>query len=191
MLDKLRRAGVRWLALGIESGSKHVRDGSEKRLRNDDIHAIVDQIQKADINVLGNYIFGLPDDTLETMRETLDLAKSLNCEFANFYSAMAYPGSRLYTEAVEKGWPLPDSWSGFSQHSFDCLPLPTETLEAAEVLEFRDAAFHEYFANGRYMDKVVQRFGQETRQQIIDMAAHTLRRRIVEERAQAIEQGTA
>ena len=59
-------------------------------------------IQNAGINVIGNYIFGLPDDDLVTMRQTLDLAKVLNCEFANFYSAMAYPGSPLYGMAVRR-----------------------------------------------------------------------------------------
>jgi radical SAM superfamily enzyme YgiQ (UPF0313 family) len=181
MLDKVRKAGIRWLALGIESGSKHVRDGSDKRLKYEDIVAIVRDIQKAGINVIGNYIFGLPDDTLQTMRETLDLAKEVNCEFANFYSAMAYPGSQLYRLAVEQNWPLPDAWSGYSQHSYDCKPLPTEYLSAAEVLRFRDAAFSDYFSNPRYLDMVTQRFGWETRHHVQEMAAHKLRRQLLEE----------
>lgn len=181
MLEKLRKAGIRWLALGIESGSKHVRDGSEKQLKAHDIKQVVSDIQKADISVLGNYIFGLPDDTLETMRETLDLAIELNCEFANFYSAMAYPGSPLYRDAVKNGWALPATWAGYSQHSYECLPLPTETLPAAEILKFRDEAFHEYFAQPHYLDMVTQRFGWETREHIKDMARHRLRRLIVEE----------
>jgi len=184
-LDLLRRAGIRWLALGIESGSKHVRDGAEKSFGQDDIINIVRQIQKADIFVIGNFIFGLPDDDLETMRETLNLAKELNCEFANFYSAMAYPGSPLYTQAVAKGWELPDSWSGFSQHSFDCKPLPTERLSAAEVLRFRDDAFHEYFSNKRYLDMVTQRFGHETGEHVQAMARHRLRRQLLEEKTAA------
>ena len=78
-----------------------------------------------------------------SMRETLDLAKELNCEFANFYSAMAYPGSPLYKMAVEKGWDLPESWGGYSQHSYDSKPLRTEKVPAASVIKFRDEAFHE------------------------------------------------
>ncbi|OAN55154.1 B12-binding domain-containing radical SAM protein [Magnetospirillum moscoviense] len=181
MLEKLRKAGIRWLALGIESGSKHVRDGSDKRLKYEDIVAVVRDIQKAGINVIGNYIFGLPDDTVETMRETLELAKEVNCEFANFYSAMAYPGSQLYAMAVAQGWALPQEWSGFSQHSFDCQPLPTEHASAAQVLKFRDDGFHEYFANPRYLDMVTQRFGWDTRRHIEEMAVHRLRRKLLEE----------
>lgn len=182
-LEKLRKAGIRWLALGIESGSTHVRDGSHKALKNDDIISVVRDIQKAEINVLGNYIFGLPDDTMETMRETLDLAKELNCEFSNFYSAMAYPGSALFRLALDKGWKLPDNWSGYSQYSYDCQPLPTEKLLAAEVLGFRDMAFHECFTDPRYLDMTTQRFGWETRHYIEDMVKHRLRRKLMEEQA--------
>ena len=55
-----------------------------------------------------NYIFGLPDDTMDSMRTTLDLARTLNTEWANFYCAMAYPGSPLYDLAKQKHWALPD-----------------------------------------------------------------------------------
>jgi radical SAM superfamily enzyme YgiQ (UPF0313 family) len=179
-LPLLRAAGIRWLALGIESGSAHVRDGAEKSLDHDDIVGVVKAIQSAGINVIGNYIFGLPDDDLTTMRQTLDLAKDLNCEFANFYSAMAYPGSPLYHMAVANGWALPERWSGFSQHSYDCTPLPTEKVSAAEVLRFRDEAFHEYFAGAAYLDMVSRKFGAATRRHIEEMSRTRLRRALLE-----------
>ena len=181
MLEKLKRAGIRWLALGIESGSAHVRDGAEKALKEDDIVGIVRAIQKSGIHVAGNFIFGLPDDNRETMQQTLDLARELNCEYANFYSAMAYPGSALYTMAVAKGLPLPERWSGYSQHSYDCRPLPTDHLTAAEVLKFRDDAFHAYFSNPRYLAMVGRTFGADTRAHIEDMASRRLKRRLLEE----------
>ena len=81
------------------------------------------------------------DDDLQTMQQTLDLALELNCEFSNFYSAMAYPGSPLYTQALASGWKLPETWSGYSQHSIDTLPLPTKHVSASQVLWLRDEAF--------------------------------------------------
>jgi radical SAM superfamily enzyme YgiQ (UPF0313 family) len=179
-LQLLRSAGIRWLALGIESGSEHVRDGAEKSLDHDDIVSIVRSIKDAGIQVIGNYIFGLPDDDLTSMRQTLDLAKDLNCEFANFYSAMAYPGSPLYTLAVGNGWELPENWSGFSQHSYDCRPLPTEKVTAAEVLRFRDMAFHDYFGDPKYLDMVTEKYGIETRRHIEEMTRTRLRRALLE-----------
>jgi len=180
-LQMLRSAGIRWLALGIESGSEHVRDGAEKSLDRDDIITIVRSIKEADIQVIGNYIFGLPDDDLASMQQTLDLAKSLNCEFANFYSAMAYPGSPLYTAALQHGWELPEQWSGFSQHSYDCKPLPTDKVSAAEVLGFRDNSFHDYFEDPVYLDMVTAKFGVETREHIETMTRTRLRRALLQD----------
>ena len=183
-LDKLARAGFRWLALGIESGSKHVRDGVEKgRFGSTDILKVVRKIQAAGINVIGNYIFGLPDDTHESMQETLDLALEANCEFANFYCAMAYPGSKLYRLAVENGWPLPDSWIGYSQHSYETFPLQTERLSSAEVLRFRDEAFHSYFSDERYLGLVRRKFGEAVVSHLRDMGTIRLRRKLLEENA--------
>jgi hypothetical protein len=115
------------------------------------------------------------------MKETLELATELNCEFANFYSAMAYPGSPLYLEAESNNWSLPKEWSGYSQHSYDCHPLPTHALTSAEVLAFRDNAFHTYFEKPRYLDMVTRRFGWQTRDHIEEMSKHRLTRQIVEE----------
>jgi radical SAM superfamily enzyme YgiQ (UPF0313 family) len=181
-LDKLRRAGFRWLALGIESGSKHVRDGVEKgRFGSAEILKVVRKIQAAGINVIGNYIFGLPDDTHATMRETLELALEANCEFANFYCAMAYPGSKLYQMALAQGWELPASWIGYSQHSYETHPLRTEALTSAEVLKFRDEAFTRYFSDPGYLDLVRRRFGEDVLAHVRGMTQVRLRRKLLEE----------
>lgn len=181
-LDRLRRGGVRWLALGIESASKHVRDGVEKgRFGSAEILKVVRKIRDAGINVIGNYIFGLPDDTHETMQETLDLAMEANCEFANFYCAMAYPGSKLYTMAKQNGWQLPASWIGYSQHGFETHPLRTEALTSAEVLAFRDDAFSKYFSNPSYLDLIRRKFGEDALANVKSMTKIRLRRKLLEE----------
>ncbi len=177
-LEALKKAGVNWLALGIESGSKHVRDGVTKgRFGELDIVNIVRQIKEAGINVIGNYIFGLPDDTHESMQSTLDISLDLNCEMANFYSAMAYPGSKLYDIAIEKGWKLPSTWVGYSQHSVDTLPLPTEHLPASEVLAFRDKAWQTYFTSPTYLGYVRKKFGEDTWKHVKEIAKIKLTRK--------------
>jgi radical SAM superfamily enzyme YgiQ (UPF0313 family) len=176
MLDKLKRAGFTWLALGIEAADERVLTDANKRYKVDEVYDTIRRIREAGINTIGNYIFGLPEDTAATMQRTLDLALDLNCEFANFYSAMAYPGSPLYEQALQLGWRLPEKWSGYSQHAVDTLPLPTRHLSAGEVLRFRDRAFATYFTHEPYLDMVRSRFGQDTLDHITQMTAHTLTR---------------
>jgi radical SAM superfamily enzyme YgiQ (UPF0313 family) len=174
-LNLLRRAGFKWLALGIESGSKYVRDGANKRLRNDDIVDVVKTVQAAGIHVVGNFIFGLPDDTFTSMQETLDLALACLPEHANFYGAMAYPGSALYTQATAKNWTLPTSWSGYSQHSQDSRPLDTDTVTGPEVRAFRDSAWQTYFTHPAYLASIEQKFGADARAAIEAQARIRLR----------------
>ena len=182
MLDKLKRAGFNWLAFGIEAANEGVLTDVDKRYRVDQVYETVEKVKSAGIYIIGNYIFGLPEDTLETMQETLDLAVDLNCEFANFYCAMAYPGSQLYQHAVQQRWQLPHTWSGYSQHAIDTLPLPTRHVPAGDVLRFRDDAFHRYFANERYLDLVRTTFGESTLAQITQMTAHRLERKYASQR---------
>ncbi|MCA9460633.1 MAG: radical SAM protein [Nitrospira sp.] len=183
VLEKLRAAGFTWLGLGIESGSQHVRDGVEKgRFGSSEILRTVNRIKAHGMYVAANYIFGLPDDTHASMEETLALALELNAEWANFYCAMAYPGSPLHRLARQQGWTLPEDhggpgWVGYSQHGFDTLPLPTHTLTATQVLDFRDAAFTKYFSSPRYLNLIEKTFGDEVVRHIGDMNAHTIRRR--------------
>lgn len=177
-LEALKSAGINWLALGIESGSRFVRDGVSKgKFDLEDIRDVVKRIRDAGIHIIGNYIFGLPDDSFDTMQETLDLALELNCEMANFYSAMAYPGSALYNIAIQNKWELPKTWLGYSQHSYETFPLRTNFLTSGEVLAFRDKAFQEYFTNPSYLDSVKTRFGIETHDHIVEMTKHTLKRK--------------
>lgn len=174
MLDKLKRAGFNWLAFGIEAASPRVRMDVRKGFAQDAIVRTLEKVRAAGIHVIGNYIFGLPEDDHETMQATLDLALELNCEFANFYCSMAYPGSALYVRALREGWPLPKRWSGYSQHAVDCLPLPTKYLSAAEVLRFRDHAFQAYFSSPRYLARVARTFGEPEAHHVREMASHRL-----------------
>lgn len=174
LLEKLKQAGFNWLAIGIEAASDRVREDVQKAFDQASIYATIAKVRAAGLRVIGNYIFGLPDDDLETMQQTLDLAQELNCEFSNFYSAMAYPGSPLYTQAVANGWKLPETWGGYSQHSVDTLPLPTKHVSASQVLRFRDVAFRTFYNSPRYLQMVQSTFGDATVNHIREMAAHRL-----------------
>lgn len=180
-LALMRIAGIRWLALGIESASAYVRDGAQKRFKREDIAEVVSMIQDAGINVIANYIFGLPDDDMESMQATLQMAIDLNTEWANFYVAQSYPGSPLYDMAMREGWKQPETWGGYSQHSYYTRPLNTKHVDAASVLHFRDEAFHIYFSTPKFIDNTSHKFGSGAVTAVREMAQRALPRRILEE----------
>ncbi len=183
-LEKLRAAGIHWLCPGIESGNKGVRmDVSKAKFTNSNVYEAIANMKELDIKIIGNFMFGLPSDTLDSMQETLDLAKDLNCEFANFYCTMAYPGSELHRNVSKTGISIPGSdgigWSAYSQTSYDTLPLPTNTLSPKEVLAFRDKAFLEYHSNPSYQSMVSKKFGQEVTADLNKTLAIKIQRKIL------------
>jgi len=182
VLKKLKSAGVQWLCYGIEAGSKKVRDNVHKaQFNQDQIRKAMQMTHDAGIHIIGNFMFGLPEDDLESMQETLDLAKELKCEYVNFYTVMAYPGSKLYEDSVKQGLRLPDNWVGFAQLSAETTPLPSNYLDSKEILEFRDKAFVDYYKDSNYINMINEKFGSDAVEHINMMLSHKIHRNLLEE----------
>lgn len=179
-LEMLKKAGVNFIGLGIESPNQTVRKdvikGGYKEVK---IIDIINLVRNAGIGVGANYIFGLPEDTLETMKETLDFAVDACTENFNIYSCMCYVGSPLYYEAIKRGWQLPDRYAGYSQHSYWTQNLPSNHASAAEVLKFRDEAWMKYFTNPSYLAMMRSKYGEEAVKNIESTTKIKLKRRLL------------
>lgn len=179
-LDLFKQAGVNWLGIGIEAANQLIRkEVSKGTFKEVNIREVVHQIQDHGINVGANYIFGFPDDTKESLDQTLALSLDLVTEFANFYPCQALPGSPLYYKAKENSWALPSSYAGYGFLSYDSEPLPTKHLTAAEVLAFRDKAWETYFTYEPYLALVEKKFGAEQRRNIQDLTKIKLKRKLL------------
>lgn len=179
-LELFKNAGIEWLGVGIEAGSREIRrEVSKGTFQVDDISNVIQLMQRYDINIGANYIFGFPDDNQESMEETLNLALELNTEFANFYPCQALPGSALYRTAIQNGWALPQEYAGYAFLSYEAQPLPTKFLTAAEVVAFRDQAWQKYFTHEPYLQLVERKFGKQQRANVEDLARIRLKRRIL------------
>ena len=155
ILKLIRKAGIKWLALGIESADKTVRLEVDKgKFEDVDVRKVIEKVHGADINVMANYIYGLPGDTKETIEKTFNLSLELCTAGWNTYPAMALPGSQLYKDSIEKNVKLPETYEGYSFHSYETLPLPTETLSPEEIVSLRDEAFTKYHTNKNFLELI-------------------------------------
>ena len=176
----LREAGIIWLGIGIESGDKNVRlEVSKGKFEDVDINEVVGQVEDAGINVMANYIFGLPTDTHDSMRKTQDLAIELATLGWNGYSAMPLPGSQLYKDAVDGGWQLPDDYEGYSFHAYNTVPIPTDNLTSEEILKFRDEAYLEYHKSEKFLSKIKDKYGQQAVDNILKNCEIKLKRKLL------------
>ena len=179
ILKLVRKAGIKWLALGIESSDKSIRlEVAKGKFEDLDVKKVIERVHEADIHVMANYIYGLPGDTLETINNTLELSLELCTAGWNTYGAMALPGSQLYKDAIDKGVKLPDNYEGYSFHSFETIPLPTESLTAEEVITLRDEAFTKYHTYKPFLKLIESKFGKVAADNILQMTKIKLKRKI-------------
>ena len=84
-----------------------------------------------------------------------------------------------FKQALENNTELPKTYSGYSFHSYDTLPLPTKYLKNYEVLKLRDEAFINYHTNKKYLKSIEKNFGREAMENIQEMTKIKLKRKII------------
>lgn len=173
-LPLFKRAGFNWICLGIESANQVVRrEASKGSFEDVNVRQVAAEIRENGINLLANFMFGLPEDSQESMQETLGLALELNAEHTNFYPCMALPGSPLYGGATK-------DYAAYSFHSYECEPLATRYCTAREVLDFRDRAWLSVATSPRYLEMIEGKFGKAQADSIRKQSGIKLRRKLLE-----------
>jgi hopanoid biosynthesis associated radical SAM protein HpnJ len=103
-LKVMRENGLRLLLVGFESGNQEILNGIRKGIRVDRAREFVKNCKKLGIRIHGTFILGLPGETRQTMRETMEYARELDVDTIQVSLAAPYPGTELYARAVQNGW---------------------------------------------------------------------------------------
>jgi hopanoid biosynthesis associated radical SAM protein HpnJ len=103
-LKTMRDNGLRLLLVGYESGVQRILDNIKKGIRIEEAREFTANCRKLGITIHGTFILGLPGETPETIRETIEFAKSLDVFSIQVSLAAPYPGTELYRQAKENGW---------------------------------------------------------------------------------------
>lgn len=170
---KMSEAGIRWVCLGIETVNEDIAEGINKKTSNEKVFKAINILKENNINIIGNFIFGLPDDDEAKLQNVLKLSKELELEYVNFYCTMALPGSALYLEDIKRE----ENWNEYSQLGFETRPMDTKFLKANEILKFRDQAFNDYFGDEKYLNFIENKFGKKDREDIVEMLKIPLKRK--------------
>jgi hopanoid biosynthesis associated radical SAM protein HpnJ len=103
-LKVLRECGLRLLLVGFESGNQQILNNIRKGIRIDRAREFVRDCKRLGIVIHGTFILGLPGETRETMRQTMEFARELDVETIQVSLAAPYPGTALYAQAAANGW---------------------------------------------------------------------------------------
>jgi len=101
LLKKLKKAGCFFIAYGCESGSQKILDRIKKNITLKQVITAVKFTNQAKIKNAVNFIIGHQDESYQDAKETLKFAKSLKCNYVNFYNLVPYPGTEVYDWAIK------------------------------------------------------------------------------------------
>jgi len=143
MLNLMAKAGNRLISWGIESGNEQILRHARKGAYSDKVERALRWAKNAGIMNWGYFIIGLPGETEETIRQTIDFAKKLPLDIALFHVAAPYPGTPFFFEVVENGWFRKGTrWEQVDMDRGTVLDYPG--LSAEKLLYWQKRAFREW-----------------------------------------------
>lgn len=114
ILKKMKRAGCWQVIYGIEAGDQRMLDIIKKGVTVEQNEIGIRLAKKAGLNVRATFVFGLPGETLETIKKTVDFAKRMNLDVVNFFTVILFPGNELYTIARKQGKVLHENYDEYT-----------------------------------------------------------------------------
>ncbi len=142
-LIKMKKAGCWLVAFGIESGSQKVLDNVKKDAKVEQAAETIRMCNKHGIKTWGYFIIGLPGENKQTVRETIDFAKSIPLDIALFHVAMPYAGTEFYFQSVANGWLNTTDWKHFDMN--DSSVVGYDDFSSEEILKATKQAFREFY----------------------------------------------
>lgn len=154
VLDVMKKAGCRELCVGFESSSMDVLKNVKKGLAKGMSEKFMESANKAGILIHGCFMVGNLGDTKDTLNGTLEMAKQLNPNTAQFYPIMAYPGTTAYDEARSRGELASEDYDKWldkdGQHNTTVI---RKGLTSQELVDFCDRARREFYLRPAYIYK--------------------------------------
>ncbi len=147
----MKRAGCRLIIPGYESGVQEILNKSHKGISIEQSLQFSKNAKKAGLLVHGCFIFGLPGETKETIRKTMEFAKKLNPDTAQFFPLIPYPGTEAYEWAKNKGYLLTEDYSNWlTSEGLHNTVISLPNLSSKELVEYCDQARKEFYLRKEY-----------------------------------------
>jgi radical SAM superfamily enzyme YgiQ (UPF0313 family) len=151
-LKKMKEAGCRLLCVGFETPKRNVLNNIHKKTTKQMQVDFMRNAKKAGLLVNGCFILGLRGDNKETIRNTIEFAKELNPDTAQFYPLMVYPGTEDYEWAKRNRYLTTEDFSEWltKEGLHNCV-ITREGLDAEELVRMCDKARKEFYTRPSYI----------------------------------------
>lgn len=151
ILEKMKKAGCHTLAIGMETADQEILQNIGKNIVPEQVKTIVAMAKKIGFKTAVYFIFGLPGETKETMRKTIDFAKNLGADFVTMGVAQPLPGTKFYHDLKEKGLLLTKDWSKYDPVKPPVYQYPHLTSE--EIFQATRTGYRQFYLRPSYILK--------------------------------------
>jgi hopanoid biosynthesis associated radical SAM protein HpnJ len=155
-LKAMKEAGCRLLIVGYESGDQQILKNIKKGATIERARQFTKDCHKLGLIVHGDFILGLPGETRETIRRTIDFAKELDVETIQVSVAHAYPGTELYDYAVSNGFMVGDN-KMVDEGGHQLAHIQYPGLPAEEIMESVHRFYDEYYFRPRAIFRILKK----------------------------------
>ena len=151
LLQHFKKAGCYAIAYGIESASPDILHTLHKDITPDEVEEAVRLTRETGIMTIGYFMIGSPGETQETIRKTIQFAKKLKLDFAQFSVTTPFPGTELYQLLGDKGKDIP--WEAFVYSATDSqlVPLFEDELNREDLKYWTRRAYREFYLRPAYL----------------------------------------
>lgn len=154
-LKAMKDAGARLMIVGYESGDQQILKNIKKGATIDMARRFTDNAHKLGLTIHADFIVGLPGETPGTIRNTIDFAKSLDCETIQVSIAHPYPGTEFYDHAKKNGLITLDAMTDEAGHQLPTVVYPG--LDRGELVDWVERFYGEYYFRPKAAWRIVRK----------------------------------
>ena len=163
----MHKAGAHTIYFGLESGTKKILEFIDKKITTDQSKKAVKVAKKIGLNALGSFVIGFPIETRDDIEQTINFAKNVGVDYAQFTIATPYPGTGLWDYALKYNLLLTKNWRRYTAVDvvMKSFYLPPKTIK-----NYLIKAYVKFYLRLRYIiDDIVKRSGILTFKLIYDI----------------------
>ena len=154
MIPLLATAGLELVYVGVESSNMSVlKDMRRFTIKHDEQYKVIKKCEDAGIKVKTMFIFGSPEDTEETIHETIKYSRYLPSLYAQYSIFTPYPGTPIYNEYKEKIYEK--KFENFNQYK---LVFKHKNLSEEQIEKLKSLAYYKYYFNIKKIFTILKYF---------------------------------
>ncbi|MBI1182504.1 MAG: hopanoid biosynthesis associated radical SAM protein HpnJ [Alphaproteobacteria bacterium] len=154
-LKVLKDNGLRLLLVGYESGNQQILHNIKKGMLIEVAERFTRDCHELGIAIHGTFILGLPGETQDTIRQTVEWARKINPHTIQVSLAAPYPGTFLYQQAVENGWLDADNAELVDDHGVQIAPLHYPHLAHEEIFHSVEDFYKRFYFRPKKIGAIV------------------------------------